>query len=189
VSFPSDEQLMQAVSDGDIARLTGLFDRFHIPLFNFFLRMGSDRHTSEDMVQDVFMRVLKYRSTWQPNTSFRTWLYQIARNVRIDYFRKRRMEEPWDESLAESLPQSAPRDLLADREERAMLRRALIRLPEEKREVLLLSRFHELKYEEIGKLLGCETGAVKVRVFRALRELREIFFQLSGRNRAERANS
>ena len=58
------------------------------------------------------------------------------------------------------------------------MRRALLALPEEKREVLLLSRFQELSYEEIGKLLGCDVGAVKVRVFRALQSLKEIAGQL-----------
>lgn len=61
-----------------------------------------------------------------------------------------------------------------------MLHRALMHLPEDKREVLVLSRFQDLRYEEIAQLLGCETGTVKTRVHRALQELREIFQRLQG---------
>ena len=70
-----------------------------------------------------------------------------------------------------------------------MLKRALMQLPEDKREVLILSRFQELKYEEIARLMNCEVGAVKVRVHRALQQLREIYQQLergSGTRQQER---
>ena len=60
----------------------------------------------------------------------------------------------------------------------ALLRRALDRLPEDKRELLVLSRFQGLKYEQIGEVLGCETGTVKVRVYRAMRALEQIYFAL-----------
>jgi RNA polymerase sigma factor (sigma-70 family) len=66
-----------------------------------------------------------------------------------------------------------PRDAVSEEQESALLRRALLQLPEEKRELILLSRFQELKYEEIGKLLGCDANTVKVRVFRAMKELKE----------------
>ena len=65
-------------------------------------------------------------------------------------------------------------------QEAAMLRRALAALPREKREVLIMSRYMDLKYEEIATALNCEVGAVKVRVYRALRELSDRFFALSG---------
>ena len=77
-------------------------------------------------------------------------------------------------------PAVVPADTAQQSQEAALLHRALMRLPEDKREVLVLSRFQDLKYEEIAQLLGCETGTVKTRVHRALKELREIYQQLPG---------
>ena len=106
-------------------------------------------------------------------------MYQVARNARHDSFDRRRREAPLDQQMLQ--PAVLPRDTVADEQENLLLRRALLQLPEEKREVLLLSRFQELSYQEIGSLLGCDAGAVKVRVFRALQALREIANQLQSR--------
>ncbi len=173
-----DDLLMLEVRNGDARKLGVLFERHHVALFNFYPRMTGDREASEDLVQDVFYRMLRYRHTFRPGTQFTTWMYQIARNARLDYFRKRRREVEINDDLPLSVNPS--RQLESD-QETALLRRALVRLPEDKREVLVLSRFHNLRYEDIGEVLGCQAGAVKVRVHRALRELREIFFELSGR--------
>jgi RNA polymerase sigma-70 factor (ECF subfamily) len=90
----TDEALMRAVRDGDVAQLGTLFERYHVPLFDFLVRMTGDRTAAEDLVQDIFMRVLKYRSTFRDAGSFETWLFRIARNARADYFRKRQSNEP-----------------------------------------------------------------------------------------------
>ena len=171
----ADEELMFHVRNGTGDMLGVLFNRYQSPLFNFYCKLTGDRSLSEDLVQDVFFRILKYRQTYKPGTSFKTWLYQIARNARLDNFRKQRPQVEIEDSL---LPVVAPRDNAQLSQETALLHRALMQLPEEKREVLVLSRFQELKYEEIAGLLGCQTNAVKVKVFRALKDLREIYQQL-----------
>jgi RNA polymerase sigma factor (sigma-70 family) len=170
-----DEDVMLQVRNGEVEMLGVLFDRYQTPLYNFYAKMTQDRVVSEDLVQEVFLRILRYRQTYRPGTTFRTWMYQIARNTRLDQVRKRRPETPFaSEPVAPAvLSDSAPRQ-----QEAAMLQRALMQLPEDKRELLVLSRFQELKYDEIARLLGCEVGAVKVRVHRALQQLREIFRQL-----------
>lgn len=179
----ADHLVMLAVRGGDVERIGVLFDRHHRPLFNFFLRLTGNRGLSEDLVQDVFFRMLKYRQTFQPETSFAAWMYQIARNAHIDQARKRRLEvvpeqdTAWDDVASE---EADPQQRLEQAQEVRLLRKALERLPLEKREVLLLSRYQNLKYSEIAEVLGCEVGAVKVRVFRAVRELGQIFFELSG---------
>ena len=172
---------MQAVRDGDVSRLGPLFERYHVPLFDFLSRVTGDRTAAEDLVQDIFMRVLKYRSTFRGG-SFETWLFSIARNARADYFRRQRPIGPLGEEEMER-PETGPgpaRQLEVDRE-LVQLRRALMRLPEDKRELLVLARYHNMKYEQIAELLGIEVGAVKVRVHRAVRELRDIFLQLQDR--------
>jgi RNA polymerase sigma-70 factor (ECF subfamily) len=175
VNTISDEELMLQVREGIGEMLGVLFDRYQQPLFSFFVRLTGDRSLSEDLVQDVFYRILRYRHTYKPGSAFRSWMYQVARNARQDSLHRQRSETPLEESLH---PAVVPRDTVAEEQESVLLRRALLALPEEKREVLLLSRFQELSYEEIGKLLGCDVGAVKVRVFRALQSLKEIAGQL-----------
>jgi RNA polymerase sigma-70 factor (ECF subfamily) len=176
-----DEQIMQEVRAGNVGKLETLFDRHHRALFRYFVRLTSDRALSEDLVQDVFFRILKYRHTYQPETSFRAWMYQVGRNVWLDQAGRRRGEVALPENAVEigSAETPADRKVLA-KQETVLLRRALAAMPPEKREVLVMSRYQELKYEEIASVLKCEVGTVKVRVYRALRELGDRFFALGG---------
>jgi RNA polymerase sigma factor (sigma-70 family) len=171
----TDEELMLQVRNGAGETLGVLFDRYQAPLFSFYCKLTGDRSLSEDLVQEVFLRILKYRQSYQPGTPFRAWIYQIARNARIDHFRKAR---PQTELEPEMLPSVRPTDSAQEQQEAALLHTALMRLPEEKREVLILSRFQELKCEEIARLVGTEITTVRVRIHRALQELRQIFRQL-----------
>ena len=171
----ADEELMFHVRNGTGEMLGVLFSRYQSPLFNFYCKLTGNRALSEDLVQDVFFRILKYRQTYKPGTSFKTWMYQIARNARVDNMRKQRPQVEIEDSL---LPVVMPADRAQQTQETALLHKALMMLPEEKREILVLSRFQELKYEEIAKLLGCQPNAVKVKVFRALKDLREAYQQL-----------
>jgi RNA polymerase sigma-70 factor, ECF subfamily len=177
----TDENLMQAVRSGDVAKLGVLFDRYHRPLFDFFVRMTGSRSTAEDLVQDVFFRILKYRATFREESRFKAWMFHIARNARIDHFKKHPVDGLLPEEGAGALQSSSPfpdRELEQEQQIR-LLECAMFRLPEEKREVLVLSRYQDMKYEQIAELMGCEVGAVKVRVHRAMKELREIFLRLS----------
>jgi RNA polymerase sigma factor (sigma-70 family) len=177
----TDEALMLAVRDGDVGQLGTLFERHYTGLFDFFLRMTANRAMSEDLVQDVFFRILKYRNTYRSDSRFTTWMYHIARNARLDLFKKRRPETVIPEEGIEvpSHSMSASKQLEHD-QERDLLRRAFMRLPEDKRELLVLARYREMKYEQIAELLAVDVGTVKVRVYRAIKELREIFLKLSG---------
>ncbi len=170
-----DEDVMLQVRNGEVQMLSVLFDRYQAPLFNFYSKMTQDRTVSEDLVQEVFLRILRYRQTYRPGTQFRTWMYQIARNTRLDQVRKVRPESP---ILSEPIAPISLSDSAQQQQESHLLQRALMQLPEDKREILVLSRFQELKYEDIARLLGCEVGAVKVRVHRALQQLREIYLGL-----------
>jgi RNA polymerase sigma factor (sigma-70 family) len=180
----TDEALMIAVRSGDLAKLGVLFERHHLALYDFLTRLTGDRAAAEDLVQDIFVRVLRYRATFRDEGRFETWLYRIARNARADHFRNRRVSEPLDQAVLER-PERAPgpaRRLEVDRD-RARLRRALLMLREDKRELIVLARYQDLRYEQIAEILGVEVGAVKVRVHRAIRELRDIFLQLKDEHR------
>src|SRR5262245_53650677 len=138
---------MQRVKDGDPESLALLFDRHHRPLFRFFLHLTASSPLAEDLAQEVFFRMLKFRQTYQSNAKFTPWMYQIARNVHIDHHRRKPLaerplgDEREDRTL--SLHDPAPTaDIRLERShDMATLRRALARLPEDKREVLVLSRY------------------------------------------------
>jgi RNA polymerase sigma factor (sigma-70 family) len=174
----TDSSLMQAVREGDLGALAILFERHHRPLFNYFVHMNGNRDLSEDLVQDVFMRMLKYRQSYQPERAFAAWMYQIARNAQADSIGKRKLEVAMPEREFASV--NVMEENLKRRQEISLLKKAMSRLPEDKRELLVLSRFQNLKYDEIGSILGCDAGAVKVRVYRAVKALGQIYFELSG---------
>jgi len=173
---PADSQLMGRVREGDVALLGELFERHHQRLFHFFLRLGRNRSTAEDLVQEVFVRMLKYRRTFRVESEFVPWMFTLARNAATDLYRARPRELPEGPDAREpeaDLPH--PIASLERGEQVRKLKRVLGRLNPEKREILLLARFSELKYERIAEMLGISEGAVKVRVHRALKDLKEAF--------------
>lgn len=171
---------MIKVKDGDTDKLGLLFERYKKPLFGFFYGMTKDRELSEDLVQNVFIRILKYRYLFRGEGDFKTWMFHIARNVNHDHYRKIKWKgkdslENWEERLSnyENRDTQYQQD-----EELQLLTMAIDRLPEDRREILFLSKFQDKKYKEIGAILGCSEGAVKVKVFRALQDLKEVYKKL-----------
>jgi len=171
---------MMEVRAGSVGKLEALFDRHYRALFRYFLHLTGNRAASEDLVQEVFFRILKYRHTYQPETTFRAWMYQIGRNVYMDQAGKRKPEVALPETADFGSTEMPADRQLQHKEETVLLHRALAALPKEKREVLVMSRFLDLKYDEIATVLKCEVGTVKVRVYRAMRELGDRFFALGG---------
>lgn len=175
-----DNALMLKVKDGNLDKLGLLFERYKKPLFGFFYGMTKDAELCDDLVQNVFFRILKYRQLFRGEGDFRTWMFHIARNVSHDHFRKIKWKnkeslDNWENKLGTDENRST--QYLQD-DEMQMLSMAMERLPEDKREVLLLSKYQEKKYKEIGEILGCSEGTVKVKVFRAMQELKEVYQQL-----------
>jgi len=178
---PTDHELMLEVRNGSVEKLGRLFERHHKYLYNFFLRSLGDRVTSEDLVQEVFLRILNYRHTYRPDGEFLPWLFAIARNARIDHYRNQDKIVVYSEAVSKhATDASDPESDASHQGDVAILQQALAQLTPEKREALILSRFQDLRYQDIGKILGCSVNAVKVRVFRALQDLRENFYALTG---------
>jgi len=178
----SDKALMLQVKNGDLDALGVLFERYHHRLFGFFYRLTSRRDISADLVQDVFERILRYRTSYTGNGDFATWLFRIARNRHADHYRqmeKEAVDEHRDAPLPASsypaVPQpAAPDAALTETDDRLLLEQALDRLDPDKKQALVLSRMEGFLYREIAEIMECTEGAVKVRVFRGLQELRQI---------------
>src|SRR5579863_8446026 len=88
----TDNVLMAQVGAGELAKLAVLFERHYRGLFRYFVSLNRDRELSEDLVQDVFFRMLKYRTSYDSAQSFTAWMYQIARRASLDRARKQRGE-------------------------------------------------------------------------------------------------
>jgi RNA polymerase sigma-70 factor (ECF subfamily) len=181
VESTPDHELMIAVRAGEIRRLGDLFERYHKPLYGFFVRLTNQPSVGEDLVQIVFYRILKYRHTYRDEGKFSAWIYHLARKVAADHFRKHASTPvPTDPTNLVEQPDAEPQpsEQAATTEDVVLLRAALARLPLEHREVLVLSRLQHLEHKEIAKLMDCSVGAVKVRAHRALKELREVYFKI-----------
>jgi len=179
VEAGSDNSLMLRVRDGHLEDLGVLFERHHARLLSFFMKMTGDRAVSEDLVQEAFVRILRYRESFRGDEGeFAMWMFRLARSVGIDHFRRSprgRLTE-LDEGLAGDDPSALER-IESDQSARLM-RLSLLELSPEKREVLVLHRFHFKKFTEIAEILDCSVGTAKTRAHRAMRELRRIYLRL-----------
>lgn len=177
----SDKNIMFQVRDGDIDQLRHLFHRHHARLYNYFVGMTDNRIASEDLTQEVFLRILRFRHTFKGNGTFTSWMFRIARNVGMDYFRKNKKTDSLDEVEQEVVSNDLnPLDESTKNQDVQMLRAALQRVSVHHREVLIMSRFEHMQIKEIAKVLNCPVNTIKVRIHRAIKELGAVYQEMSG---------
>lgn len=170
---------MIAVQQGELGSMGTLFERHHSRIYDFCLRMTGSQAVSEDLVQEAFMRALKYRNSFRGDSDFLPWLYRLARNVCYDHFSKSGRMPLADTDPPERVsPEPSAAETVERGEQICLLRQALLALPVERREVLILSRFEFRSYREIADLMETSVGAVKVKVHRAMNQLREIYGEM-----------
>src|SRR5438105_8087975 len=120
---------MAEVSAGQVTRLAVLFERYHRALFRYFLSMNGHREQAEDLVQEVFFRMLRYRSSYDPAQSFTAWMYQIARNAGVDQSRKQMAAEVVDiDSFVFASAAPGPEESVSREQDLVLLRRAMSQL-------------------------------------------------------------
>lgn len=173
---------MLKVKTGEPDQMGLLFARYSRPLYGFLFHMSNHREASEDMVQVVFYRMLKYSHTFSGDGEFKTWMYHLARNVLKDQAKKnKQMGESYD--IAEFSDHLGNGDTtdgnLQKKQELSTLQNALNKLSVENRELLVMSKLQELKYQEIADIINISEGAVKVRVHRAINELKEVYTRMN----------
>ncbi len=179
----SDVQLMLDVKAGDAASFELLLQRYRTPVVNFLHRMVRDPVLAEDLAQEVFLRVYRARRQYEPGAKFTTWLFRIATNLALNAIRDgryRKAELPLDDPAEPDqapvleLPDGRPtaEQQLLEQHRQAMIRRAILRLPEKQRAAVLLHKYQEMDYDQIAKILGCSESALKSLLFRAYEALR-----------------
>jgi RNA polymerase sigma factor (sigma-70 family) len=175
----TDELIMEAVKNGDLQQASLLFERYHKRIFNFLARMTMDREAAEDLTQNVFLRLIKYRNSYKEGSKFHSWIYQVARNVFSDHYQsvKNKKADFVDvEKMVDRMADNDESERMDEQEK--LLHRSMTLLSEEQRELLVLTRFQHMKYEEVAAIMNTTVANVKVKVHRAIGKLREHYFQL-----------
>lgn len=181
----TDAEVMLRVCAGDDAAFNHLVAKFRRPIVHFMYRMAGNQAVAEELAQEAFLRVYRARNSYAATASFSTWLYRIASNLAVNHARDTRHERggktvSFDEPDAETgstleLPHpslTAEQELLR-RERLAAIRRQVDALPERQRQAVLMHKYQEMDYREIGKVLKLSESATKSLLFRAYETLRE----------------
>ena len=179
----SDNALMLKVRNGDIDKMGMLYERYYLELYRFIFQITRQRESSEDIVQYVFFRMMKYRKGFTGSGEFRTWMYHIARNTLNDHYRNNRRTPSNNGIPLHDFEGKIAADMSADgqlekQQDLRTLELAMQKLSIENRELLVLCRFQELKYQEIARILNTTEGAVKVRVHRAMTQLKNNYLKI-----------
>ncbi|MCL6266904.1 RNA polymerase sigma factor [Flagellimonas myxillae] len=168
----SDEILMQKVAEGNLDLLKVLFDRHHKYVYNYLFKMTRDAMLSEDLTQDVFYKLIRYRGSYKGG-AFVSWLFSIARNnLKTHFTRDHKFHDP-----IEVLDYRQADNEQDKQEEYSQLQNALDKLNAEDRELIILNRYQEIRYEELATIVGSTPGALKTRVSRILKKLRVIYLE------------
>lgn len=164
---------MILVSKGNLDMMSVLFERYHIKIFNFLVKMTRDKEVSQDITQEVFYKALKYRASYK-NGKFSAWIYTIARNIFSDHYQKQKNK---DQRLEDQLYKIEEINHTQGIETSEELNRALDQLSTSDRELIIMNRYQGIKYQEMAEIVGSTEGAVKTKVHRAIQKLKKYYLQ------------
>jgi len=174
-----ENAIMLQVIQGDTGKLGILYERYKRPMYGYFFKLtGGDQPSSEDLVHSVFFKALKYKHSFKGTGSFAKWIFSIAHNLGIDYTRKKRRAVTVELNSDYHGGEQAETPGLEKGESLSLLHIALDMLGDEDKEILVLGKIRELKYSEIAEITGLTVSAVKTRIFRALKRLREVYLKI-----------
>lgn len=179
----ADVAAMQRLRDGDDLALNLIMDRWGGPVFRFLARHVGDDGEAEDLTQETFVAVYRARLSYRPAARFSTWLFAIATNLARQRTRWRRRHpeaavaaspgEPVGAAATLASAGADPRQQTLAKERDAAVRDAVLELPVDLREVVLLAEYEDLSQAEIAAIVGCSVKAVESRLYRARAQLRE----------------
>lgn len=181
---PTDDQLMQRYGAGDLPAFEQLYGRHRVGLYRFVQWRSPRAEWVDEVIQDTWASLIDARGRYRPEGTFRTFLYQIARNRLLDLLRQHQPVLAAElgngadgasvfDALADAVHDSATPDrVMEERQRRDSLHAAVASLPGEQREALVLQQFSGLSIDEIAQLVGSPAETVKSRLRYAMRKLR-----------------
>jgi RNA polymerase sigma-70 factor, ECF subfamily len=166
IAVIADDDLMRELKGGSHAALEILFERYRAGVWQFFRRRLNDPARAEELVQEVFVALLRNAARFEPRASFRSYLFGVAFNLLLAERRRaaRQRTEPLDQEPAASTTMNADDSL--------WIRHAIARLEDDDREILLLREYEQLSYQEIADVYRMPLNTVRTRLFRARMALR-----------------
>jgi RNA polymerase sigma-70 factor (ECF subfamily) len=177
-----DAELMLRVQQGDGASFGVLLGKHRSSVVHFLYRMVQNHAVAEELAQEVFLRVYRSRSTYEPTAKFTTWLFRIATHLALNSLRdgkNERLQEHLDDDTGD-LPVRQVSDRRPSVEQTmvyevklAEVRQAVAALPEKQRAAVLMHKYEEMEYTQIAGVLSCSESAVKSLLFRAYETLRK----------------
>lgn len=183
----ADTVLASTHQNDDCEAFDEIVARYKDGIYNYIWRMVSNRDDAEDLAQEVFVRAFASMKSFRRESNIRTWLYRIATNLCIDKYRRSSVEKQLITPLMQSgdcnedaKPLDVP-DMTYDPERtydrtelQAEVQRALSKLPDKLRSVIILYDIEGMSYEEIAETVSCPIGTVKSRIFNARAQLRKL---------------
>jgi RNA polymerase sigma-70 factor, ECF subfamily len=181
----SDADIMVRVREGDDSGFSILIEKYRKQMVHFMFRMSRNQAVAEELAQEVFLRVYRSRQTYRAEAKFSTWLYRIATNLGVNHARDTKYERTAQNVyLDQPDPETGTTPDVADstlsveqelvREERMnAIRKHVMALPERQRSAVLMHKYQEMDYKEIGEVLKLSESATKSLLFRAYQTLRE----------------
>ena len=176
-----DAQLMLRVKDGDACSFELLLSKYRRPVVNYLYRMVQNQGIAEELAQEVFLRVYRARTSYEPTAKFTTWLFRITTHLALNSLRDRKGEKrqlSLDAAADDQQPLEVA-DVRRNREQQLVddarlesVRAAIAGLPDKQRAAVLMHKYQELDYAQIAGVLGCSVSAVKSLLFRAYETLR-----------------
>lgn len=181
-----DAQLMLRVRDGDDDSFRVLLEKHRNPLVHFLQRMVQDAGASEELAQEVFLRIYKSRTSYEPQAKFTTWMFRIASHLALNWLRDEkheraaeRLDAKYGDDRDGELPARQLRDKTATVEQGMVyetrlqeIRDSIASLPAKQRAAVLMHKYEEMEYSQIAHVLECSESAVKSLLFRAYETLR-----------------
>lgn len=175
----SDEELMAQYQNDDMNAFNLLYLRYEKEIYNYFLRRFNNSERSDELFQETFLKLHRYRDRFDPSLSFRVWIFTIASNIAKNEFKRIARERKVFDSretnyeITEDSRIESPEDSLEKKELADKIKKALQSLPESQREVIILSKYQEFSYAQIAKITNSSVGAVKQKAHRGFASLRE----------------
>jgi RNA polymerase sigma-70 factor (ECF subfamily) len=176
-----DAELMLRVKDGDGASFGLLLEKHRTSVIHFLYRMVQSHAIAEELAQEVFLRVFRSRTTYEPTAKFTTWLFRIATHLALNWLRDGKNERGQQrlDDISDQLPVRQVSDRKPSVEQKLVyqvrtgeIRRAIAMLPEKQRAAVLMHKYEEMEYSQIAMVLSCSESAVKSLLFRAYETLR-----------------
>lgn len=175
--MPTDDELVEEILSGSQAAMEVLVKRYYKNIFSYIYRDLGDYHTAYDVTQEVFIKMIKFINTYREKGRFKNWLYKIAVNTCLDYYRSRsykcqKNQVELDTKVSDD--KNNVWDMFSRNTEREKIKNAIMELPYYQRDALILKYYHDMKIRDIAKVTGSSQATVKSRLRQGLEKLKRI---------------